>query len=372
MRSDQTLTVCSPQIGIDPESNLGGAVYDRHILKELARLGARVVIPLPRGEPHETVENWHIVPTPRHKWKYYEYNFIFYRAGARLIREGKTFDVLRAHAVASTGPGLLALARRHSIPCHLHYHHWEKHLVRNLIERITLHRYDLVTTDSEWSRSGLIRRYELRNPVVVNYPGVPPDYGPGPVDRDLGARFGDKQMLLFVGALVQRKNLAFLLNVIKQLKAQGRDKLVLVIVGSGPLEETLKGQAWQMGLSSSVVFTGRVKEIEKINYYRLCRVFVFPSLVEGFGMAAAEAMAFGKPVVACNVSSIPEVVEHGVSGLLSDPADERAFLANITRLLDSPDLRADMGRAGQRRVAERFAFDRTARQLLDLYLQIRK
>jgi glycosyltransferase involved in cell wall biosynthesis len=371
MHSDQTLTICSPQIGIDPESNLGGEVSDRETLKALARLGVRVLIPLPRGQRYESVENWEIIPTPRHRWKYYEYNLIFRRAVARLIKEGRKIHVIRAHAAYSTGPGLVGLARRCSIPCHLHYHHWERHFLRNLIERLTLWRYDLITTPSDYSRRHLIERYGLRNRVEVLYPGVNAAYGPSPADPDLRARFGGKQVLLFVGVLVARKNVSFLLRVFRRLRTQRREDLVLVLVGDGPVGQTLRNEAAQMDLSASVIFAGRIGEREKMDYYRLCDVFVFPSLVEGFGMAPAEAMAFGKPVVASNTSSIPEVIEDGQTGFLADPTDESGFVEKIARLLDSPELRVDMGRAGQQRVDECFDFHRTAEKLVDLYRQLK-
>ena len=366
-----SLTLCSPEIGIDPESNLGGAVYDREILKALAGLGVRVVVPLPRGEKHDAVANWEIVPTRRHRWKYYEYNLIFRRAVARLIAEGRTLDIVRAHSATSTAPGLAGLARRHSIPCHVHYHHWERHLIRNWIERRTLPRYDLVTTDSAYSRRTLIERYGLRNPVVVAYPGVGAGYRPGPVDGDLRARYGPKQVLVFVGALVARKNLSFLLRVVGRLREQGRDDLVLIIAGSGPLEGALRQEAARMGVSNAVVFAGHVSEKGKLSYYRLCDVFVFPSLIEGFGMAPAEAMAVGKPVVAANTTSLPEVIEDGASGFLVAPTDEQGFADKIAALLDSPERREEMGRAGQRRVAERFDFGRTAEQMVEIYQKMK-
>ena len=370
MRSDQTLTLCSPEIGIDPESNLGGEVYDREILKALAGHGVQVIIPLPRGERCESVANWVIVPTRRHWWKYYEYNLIFRRTVARLIAAGRTFDILRAHSATSTGPGLVGVARRHAIPCHLHYHHWERHTIRNLIEKWTLPRYDLVTTDSEYSRRVLIERYGLRNRVEVAYPGVGAAHCPGPIDRDLRARFGRKQVLLFVGVLVARKNLSFLLRVLSRLRAQGRNDLALVIVGSGPLEQRLQNEAAQTGLSGAVVFAGRVSEREKLDFYRLCDVFVFPSLVEGFGMAPAEAMAVGKPVVAAATSSLPEVVEDGITGFLADPTNEQDFDDKIAALLDSSERRDDMGRRGQRRIAEQFDFRRTAEKMIEVYRQL--
>ncbi|MCX8036740.1 MAG: glycosyltransferase family 4 protein [Candidatus Sumerlaeia bacterium] len=371
MCGDETLTVCSPELGIDPESNLGGAVYDRGILRALAALGTRILIPLPRGERCENVVNWQVIETPRHRWKYYEYNLIFRRTVARLLADRPPIHILRAHAVASVGPGLLGLARRHGIPCHLHYHHWERHFIRNLIERWTLHRYDLVTTDSEFSRRDLIARYGLRNRIVVNYPGVREGYAPGPASRDLAARFGRKQVLLYVGVLAPRKNLSFLLGVVRRLRAENHPDAVLAIVGSGPEEPALRRKAESLGIANAVVFAGRTSETVKMDYYRVCDVFVFPSLMEGFGMAPAEAMAFGKPVVAANTSSLPEVVADGETGFLAPPTDEADFAAKIARLLDSPELRNAMGCAGRRRVAERFDFRRTAEILLNEYLRLK-
>jgi glycosyltransferase involved in cell wall biosynthesis len=371
MHRDQALTICAPQISIDPEANLGGAVYDREILKGLARLGVHVVIPLPRDEPCDSIENWEIVRTAHHRWKYYEYNLIFRRAVARLLDGGRGFDLIRAHTAHSTGPGLLGLARRRGLPCHLHFHHWEPHWLRNWIERRTLRRYDLITTDSEFSRGELIDRYGLRNRVEIVYPGVRDDAAPGEPTPELRARFSGKQVLLFVGVLLPRKNVDCLLRVARQLREKHRQEFVLIIVGSGPLGKELHGQAADLGLADAVTFAGRVGEREKIDYYRLCDVFVFPSLREGFGMAPAEAMAFGKPVVAANATSLPEVIEDAHTGFLVDPANEHDIAQKVALLLDSPERRAQMGEAGRKRVAERFRFARSAQRLLEIYKQLR-
>jgi glycosyltransferase involved in cell wall biosynthesis len=370
MNGRSSLIVCSPQIGIDPESDLGGAVADREHLKALARLGVRVIIPLPAGERHDDVANWEIIRTRRHLWKYYEYNLIFRRAVARLLAEGRRIDILRAHAAYSTGPGLLTLARRRSIPCHLHYHHWEPGRLRGWIERLTFRRYSLITTDSDYTRRQLIERLSLTNRIEVLYPGVKPEYQPGPVSPDLMARYGRRKVLLSVGVLVARKNIGFLLRVLRQLRDSGRADLTLLVLGAGPLEGALRRQARELGIDTAVEFAGRVNEARKIEYYRLCDVFVFPSLLEGFGMAPAEAMACGKPVVASRVTSLSEVIDDGRTGFLADPADERDFVEKIARLLDSPPLRDEMGREGRRRVAERFDWMRSGQRLLGMYEEL--
>lgn len=370
MHGSQTLTICSPQLGIDPESNLGGAVYDREILRALAECGAHIVVPLPKGERHEAVDNWEVIRTRIHLWKYYEYNWIFRKAVSGLLAEGRRFDILRAHTAHSVGAGLLGLARRHNVPAHLHYHHWERHPIRNFIERRTLHRYDLVTTDSEYSKRDLVERFGLRNRVEIIYPGVSKTCLPQRDDPDLRERYRGRKVLLTAGVLIERKNHSFLLRVMKQILESCESKPVLVIVGGGPLEEQLRQEAGELGLSDAVEFAGQVPEATKRAYYALCDVFVFPSLLEGFGMVAAEAMAYRKPVVASNRTSIPEIVDDGQTGFLADPTNESEFAERIGLLLASPELREKMGQAARQRVNERFDFGRSAERLLSIYYEL--
>ena len=81
------MKICAPQLGISPTSNLGGAVYDRELLKGLAALGVRVEIPLPQGEDYAPTDGWQIYPTA-HCWRYtYEYNWLFLQRVVKLWRQ---------------------------------------------------------------------------------------------------------------------------------------------------------------------------------------------------------------------------------------------------------------------------------------------
>jgi glycosyltransferase involved in cell wall biosynthesis len=99
-------------------------------------------------------------------------------------------------------------------------------------------------------------------------------------------------------------------------------------------------------------------------------VVVVPSLSEAFGLVAAEASALGKPVVATSTGGLPEVVEHGVSGLLVPPRDPAALADAIVRLLGDPAMRTRMGEAGQRIVRERFGLERMADELVAVYRDV--
>lgn len=125
-------------------------------------------------------------------------------------------------------------------------------------------------------------------------------------------------------------------------------------------------------LADCVEYAGRVSREELVRRYRESRVLVSPSLFEGFGLPAAEAMACGVPVVTTGAGAFPEMVENGVNGLLVQPADAPALAAAIRRLLSDPDLSRRMGHAARERVARDLTWRRAAEKLVELYEEVRR
>jgi glycosyltransferase involved in cell wall biosynthesis len=99
-------------------------------------------------------------------------------------------------------------------------------------------------------------------------------------------------------------------------------------------------------------------------------VAVVPSLYEGFGLPAAEALACGVPVVSTTAGALPEVVGHDGCGILVPPRDHEALAAGIKRLLDSEDLRRDMAHSGRKRVEQMFSWRQAAEKTLDVYREV--
>lgn len=360
------LRICSPQLGISPRSNQGGTVFDREMLRGLAGLGAQVAMPLPRGEEYEAVPGWQVRPAGRHRFYYYEYNWIFRRAALEFWRKGG-FDLYRVHSptIAPLGLWMQRLTRR---PLTAHYHHIEAgKRIHNLITRRALPRYDLVTADSHFTLEQLRRLfgYSAANSVVT-YPGVSEVYRPQPASAALRTRWelGGRFVLLTLGVLTPRKNLHFLVELFAGLHVRF-PQLALVIAGSGPEMASLTAHAAALGVAQAVRFPGYIAEADKVDWYNLADVFVFPSLLEGFGMVVAEAMACALPVVSSNAASLPEVV--GDAGLMASPTDAAGFAAHIERLLGDESLRRALAHTGEARVRERFSWQRTARTTFDAY-----
>jgi glycosyltransferase involved in cell wall biosynthesis len=164
-----------------------------------------------------------------------------------------------------------------------------------------------------------------------------------------------------VGSLEPRKNHRRLLEAYEQsrLRPNQPDWPLVLAGGKGWLMEDLEAERRR-----GIVAAGYVSERELEWLYRNCFAFLYPSLFEGFGMPALEAMALGVPVICSNTTSLPEVV--GDAGLLVDPLDAEAIAAAMVRLASGAVDREVLRAAGLRQ-ARRFSWESSGRKLLEVY-----
>jgi glycosyltransferase involved in cell wall biosynthesis len=140
--------------------------------------------------------------------------------------------------------------------------------------------------------------------------------------------------------------------------------------GHAGYARTLERRAEELGLLHRVRFLGARRDIPEI-LAALDVLVHCPTAPEPFGRVLGEAMAVGRPVVAARCGGIPEVVDDGVTGLLVEPGDTGAFASAVIRLLADPALRSRLGRAGRRRVEERFTVDAHVAGVLEAYWMLR-
>ncbi len=175
----------------------------------------------------------------------------------------------------------------------------------------------------------------------------------------------DHPFLLSVGALQPRKNYGMLMRAFRAASARLTQRVDLVIVGQrGWMWKEIEREAARGPHSERIHLVGYVPDDLLPSYYTGALACLLPSLYEGFGIPALEAMACGTPVVASNASSMPEVI--GAAGQLLDPTDEAAWTNAITVLVENGARRRAMGRSGLTRV-EGFSWERAAMHTLDLY-----
>ena len=198
--------------------------------------------------------------------------------------------------------------------------------------------------------------------------GVHPPTSPPPADLTL-SRLGIRApYLLYVGALHPRKNLGRVLAAFDLLRARG-SAAQLVIVGpqSWGARDVLNLVTDRARENANVLFTGFLPDAALQALYRGARALVFPSLYEGFGLPALEAMAHGTPVISSATSSLPEVV--GDAGLLVDPYLAPAIADAMHRLLQDEVLARRLGECGRIR-ARQFTWERTAQGTLEVYRKV--
>jgi glycosyltransferase involved in cell wall biosynthesis len=167
--------------------------------------------------------------------------------------------------------------------------------------------------------------------------------------------------VLFVGRLVERKGLIYLLDAIAQLRSVL--PLRLVIIGDGSERERLEKRARDLRVSNIVEFRGKVTDEQLQAAYGEADVFVLPSVhdargdTEGLGVVLLEAMNAAVPVIGSRIGGIVDIVVDGESGLLVPPGDANALAAALRRVLTDADVARRLGQAGQQRVRTEFTWE---------------
>jgi glycosyltransferase involved in cell wall biosynthesis len=169
-----------------------------------------------------------------------------------------------------------------------------------------------------------------------------------------------------VGRLIQLKGHLTLLRAMKHVRRVVPDAFLLII-GAGPDEADFRREAERLGLNDHILWKGPVEPELLPRHYHRMDVVAMPSRWEGFGLAAAEAMAAGKPVVGTNVPGLREVVHDGVTGFLVPVDDPEALAQRLAHLLSDDSLRAAMGRAGLDRARRLFDVPAHKRRWLEAY-----
>lgn len=174
----------------------------------------------------------------------------------------------------------------------------------------------------------------------------------------------EARVLLAIARLERQKGLDVAIEALARLRDH-HPRVVLVVLGSGPLEAELRELARAHGVDDRVHFPGRSGDVA--SWLLRSEMLVHPARWEGFGLVLLEAMLAARPVVATRVSAIPEVVEHGVTGLLVPPDDGGALADAIDELLSDPGRAAAYGEAGRARAREHFSVSEMAERTRDAY-----
>jgi len=244
---------------------------------------------------------------------------------------------------------------------------------RTMKERVAANA-DLFIVHTERSRRMLDVEGVNQDRVVKIDPGVDTErFSPGPGHRD---RFGlpeEAFVVLFVGWLLPRKGLDFLLLALRELIHDSRfrdQNLRLLVVGSGPGRDRIERLIDRLGVRDICVFAGSLPYAEMPEAFHAADVFVLPSIAtpewqEQFGMSLIEAMACGVPVVSTFSGAIPEIVEH--AAVLCQPNDFVSLYEALRDLLSNSAKRQDLAEQGRAHALARFRLEEYAKALSEVY-----
>jgi len=218
------------------------------------------------------------------------------------------------------------------------------------IRRWTLEYVDSMTVVSEYMKSLCLIDSDMSNKVHVCSMGV-----------DLKGHFipkkdiyRDRYRIIFVGRLVEKKGIAYLLDAIKKL-INKFEKINLIVVGDGSDRSMLENKCKDLMIEQHVKFQGSVSQDELPGLYSSASIFVMPSIdQEGLGLVAVEAMGCGCAVITSALGSVNDIIEDGVNGIMVESGDSTSLAETIKYLLSNSSERDRMAEDGRRSVVKKF------------------
>lgn len=228
-----------------------------------------------------------------------------------------------------------------------------------------------IITDSEHSKDEIVRYLPAGQATIdVVYPAVDPFFRlPADSEQIASARSRfsiHREYILCVGIYKPRKNHARLLKAFQLLRERGVQSQLVIAGPRGEAKPVLQRLATELGIAKHVVFTGFVNDDDLRALYSGARVYVCPSLYEGFGFTVLEAMACGTPVVCSSATSLPEVA--GKAALYFDPHNLEEMAIQLLSAFSDDTVRASLIAEGRSNLL-RFSWEETARQTLAIYHQ---
>ena len=382
-----------------PPHIVGG--MGKHVLELAPALTAQkvevhVLTPWLRGGPeHEHTPDgvyvYRVEPPPIDPYDFVNFaqqtNEILARKARDMYGNGDFFDLIHAHDWLSAAAGV-TLKHAWQLPLVATMHATERgrcqgHLGNEHSERVNGIEWWL--TYEAWR---VITCSYFMADQVHDYFGIPLDkvdvvpnginISPNPFSseeekRAFRARFAaaDQPIIFYVGRIVYEKGIHILLDAWPQILAE-QPQARLIIAGTGPCLDQFKARAWDMGLHSSVDFTGFMSDDDRNRMYFAADIAVFPSLYEPFGIVALEAMAAQCPVVVADTGGLAEVVRPHKTGLTVQPGSAESLAWGILHTLAHPDWARTRAREALGEVRNLFNWSRIAAQTKEVYERVYK
>jgi len=233
------------------------------------------------------------------------------------------------------------------------------------ITKFSIEQSDVVTTVSEFLRERTEQEFSTRKSIHVVPNFIDPEkFKPLPGKARRGLLEGiDQKIVMHVSNFRPVKNVEAVVEVFARVRA--RVPAHLVFIGDGPEMSRIEQSCKELSLLDHVSFLGNQDDVQEM--VAAADVFLLPSLEEGFGLAALEAMSCAVPVIATDVGGMTEVIEDGRTGFLRNPHDVEGMAELAVELLTNEDRKLEIGRAAREHVASKYHIDDVVHQYVGLY-----
>lgn len=238
-----------------------------------------------------------------------------------------------------------------------------RHVIRTAVKKS-----ERIITVSEYTRDAITKEFGVaESKVVVTYEAAEAETKEGQ-EIDFPAHGIVKPYFLYVGNAYPHKNLEMLLNVFADLRKKGMEAQLVLVGKADYFYDRLRAEAGRRGLlDGDVIFYGYAEDSELPTLYANARAYVFPSLLEGFGLPPLEAMQYGTPVLASNSSCLPEIL--GKAAAYFNPEDAEDMSTAMQKVFSDEALRAELKEQGKQQVAK-YSWNDCAKRTYDIYRQV--
>jgi len=251
----------------------------------------------------------------------------------------------------------------------------KKSTVLTRICSFIIHHSDAITVNSSYTKQLLVSLVPVAEKKIQVIPmGVDPQKFVVKAGSSSVKKNASDRIILNVGRLIDWKGTRYLIEAMPDVLRHIPDAR-LIIIGTGPENESLRQKVRELKLEDCITFLGTVNNSTLIGYYHCADVFVLPSIqklgnTEGLGVVLLEAMASGCPVIGTNVGGIPDIITDGDNGFLVPERDSAQLAEKIIRLLSDAKLRETFRKNGYARIDESFSWDRISDKFASVYQQI--
>ncbi len=317
--------------------------------------------------PHRLVTNWLY-----HRMPWLDSGLVWWGCRRTIAQVLTRFPAQVIHANFIFPGGFLGsqIKRRYGIPLIVHERSPQRlgaavrHRARGRIYRRVIEQADAVITMNQQMAGALRVMAPAQRQIHVIRSGAQMGAPQGASPRSDGVK-----QVLSVGALSERKGHEYLIRAVAALR-QELPSVTCRIIGHGPRREALAALIRELGVDSAVELSGKRPHEDVLQAMAACDVFALPSWGESSGTAYAEALSYGKPIIACEGEGLSEIIRDGVSGLLVKPRDVASLTQALRRALIDRAAAQRIGEQGRLVAAEEMNYDTIARRMMALYQQV--